>query len=696
MTTISHVSDTTVKPMTASAMISTMTQAIFNKGRMAPKQALMVASALIQLKGDLGVMDSEEWVEFMEDTMNDLSMTVDGAEVGPVGEVDGWVGSLVRANLVEKDDEGNLSAGSYLLQLEQPKEKAYPRPAAVGVAVRRKRLINAVPGMLEAVEILQDSQYNVDAPRVELAQAVYAKIGALPISSREKAVLAPEQFVIDGCLKLIKDGNVALVAEFFDCGRGRVYQGDGHGPNGQSSDMARSFMDLHGVDMGYDVEGAKALVLAEMEDMCKLHVTAIQGFVNKIAEMDTDTLAGKVVAILRNKRSPITKVWSFIKAAQILAKLNAGETPYIGMAFGLDAKCSGPQLAGLMTNDLHMAAACGFTSVDLNCPDAYEVALSNLDLSWEPLTRSGIKTPYMATFYGQSWQALTDISNFGGEKKSDLSMELLDVMIADIDLSKVEDSELAEQMLSKIWDQRAKELVLAIEKSYGKIKQLRDAIKAVHGTWVDGPEGEKVWVAHTNRATSHTMPDGVVVRMNYKLMVDIEGETQAYGSTAPDVSIVVDGEMMKFDKMVFKTNQVDLARYGRNGFVNLIQATDAQLARLIIRYLNSLGAQHVIAVHDCFRVNINDMLDGKLIEAIKHAYMTLFGTRYNETDVLSHGTDIMGMYFQGVNRARINPMSKISSQFATKSGVRSLSRRLDMPKLIDQLGEEGGTYFFAK
>ena len=190
----------------------------------------------------------------------------------------------------------------------------------------------------------------------------------------------------------------------------------------------------------------------------------------------------------------------------------------------------------------------------------------------------------------------------------------------------------------------------------------------------------------------HVMPDGVKVRMPYYTYVDITNTHMEYGMVAPTVEIIVRGEDMKFNMMTFKTNNVDLGRHGRAGFVNMIQATDAQLARYIICNLHDLGAKHVVSVHDCFRVNINDMIGGKLVEAIKMAYMELVGSVSNErTEQSPRGTDITGMYFQGVNKSK-EKKGYVHSQF--EDGERTLQDFMDIPQLVSELGTK--TYFFAK
>lgn len=676
-TNASTTSTTGNKAMNNTAKISAMSQVIFNKG-LQPIQAIVLSAALIEMKEKIG---HTNWERVMTRTMRNVPVAVSD-EVHTGVEIEGWLDVLVSSNLIARDDEGTLSEGPYLVALYEEKEKSYPRVATSGIEVRRRKLKNSCEGMVKTIEVLEDTKYVVDTVMLKLGMQVYAKLG--------KGKLTSEQYVIDGCYHLVNEGNLPVVSEFFDDNRGRVYQGDGHGPNGQASDMARAMMDLHGVSTSYDPELAAQFIMDEMADMCDLDEQGIMDEVGVIAALSFSGVSDYMVSHLRDNRSSIKKVWSFVKAAGLMIKLGRGETPVIGMAFGLDAKCSGPQLAALMTDDEALAQACGFT--DQQVDDAYERAMELLNSSWSTVKRNDIKKPYMATFYGQSWQALTLCDNYGRAKKSDMEMTVLDCMLNGAGVTRETNPDMVAEIVAKHWEERAKEFAQAIEDSFGKVSNLRKAVKDAHGQWELDMEGNPVWVPHTTKATTHVMPDGVKVRMPYFKSVDINGTVLDYGMVAPTVDLIVKGEDMKFNMMSFKTKEVDLGRHGRTGFVNMVQATDAQLARFIILNLDKLGAQHIVAVHDCFRVNINDMIEGTLVTAIKQAYMELFGTLSNErTEMSPRGTDITGMYFKGVNKSRPTP-GYIHSQY--EDGERTLHDFMDIPQLIEDLGDK--TYFFAK
>ena len=148
--------------------------------------------------------------------------------------------------------------------------------------------------------------------------------------------------------------------------------------------------------------------------------------------------------------------------------------------------------------------------------------------------------------------------------------------------------------------------------------------------------------------------------------------------------------------MVFTTKEYAYADYARTGFVNMIQASDALLARLIIVNAKKLGAQHIIAIHDCFRVNIHDM--AILEDAIKMSYHELFSSNTNTvTENLPLGMDILGMYFEGSKEATKEEYKGecgYHSQFF-KNGTRTL-RSVNGVRFNKLINELGTTYYFDK
>jgi hypothetical protein len=655
--------------LTNSAKASAITTVLFNKG-MTPKYAMVVAAALIENQINMAY-GMDRFMEEMELSIYNTNMTVAG-EMTSCWSIDGFIEMLISCDLVT--DEG--APGEYLIKLDEEKPKAKPLPAS---ATRIARSRPAVPGvkstklMDKAINALQETQYEVDTYILELATKVFP-------NPKD----CDESFVLDGCRVLVADGNVPVTAEFFGDRRGRLYQGDAHGPNGQSSDMSRALMNLSNVATDYDAFKALKVIEAELADMIKGNLADAEKLVKTYKSASAfiiDCLSGRITAI--------KKPWSFIKAMKIRALIKKGQKPYIGMAFGLDAKCSGPQLGALMTNDQGIAAACGMTNTVV--ADAYAIGSESVKAAgFGIISRDLIKKPYMGIFYGQGKQAFSFIENFNTTAENTSKKLLPYELLLVINSGPGADLE-----------ENGQEFHAAIERSFGNMLALRAAIRKAHYTYDDNMN----MVMLTNEATSHFMPDGLEVKMAYRHKVDIEGVEVAYDSLIKDVVVELGLTRIEFKEMKLQTKNTNLYDFARAGFVNLIQASDALLARLIVSNLEELQAQHIIAVHDCFRVNIHDMINGKLHAAIEMSYMDMFGNTKNEpTRLLPRGTDIMKMYFEGVNAAGADCAEPSQFMFSprTQEDVR-ITRYIgkdSLPSLIcnmeNALTGKGNSYYFAK
>lgn len=668
--------------------VSKLTATMYNNGQ-TPIDSLVIATAMLGSLDKLGMVSPEKWIKNVTKYIHRTGEQATKVSVNGIDysgfDIPNWFETVVHAELMTK--EGNI--GSKLVDMVLTTEKAIPAQARFGVTRRHPimpyhnkfKLASKVSSLMnKAVDVLQASEYVVDEYMLKLAIAV------------AEVKKTEEQYVIDGCLELVKYGNTPRVSEFKGDRRARLYQSDNHGPNGQSSDQARSLMDLHGVGTNYVAELAIIAIREEMMDMITgkdldAAIASLRGtssLVTWVVEQITLKEHDKANTLPEELVSEyiVSKPWSFVKANRILTSLERNEQPYIGMAFGLDAKCSGPQYGAIMTGDIPLAAACGFGLTRAE-RDAYEIAVSAcMGKNIKGLTRSLIKKAYMGIFYGQGALTFGDVANYGSKPKQH-DPRLLTV-IRGIDAEpKGFDTKLQAQ---------AKVFHAAIESSFGNMTALRKEIKAAHYHYEE-IGGQPVKVMDTTKPTMHRMPDNSFIAMDYKVKITIVGEKIEHDTEVPDVIIDISGVgTMKFEKLSFKTTEYNLEDYARSGFVNLIQGTDALVARHIIVAAGELGVQHMIAVHDCFRVNINDFLDGKLHEAIKVAYKRVF------VDMNGSG-DILKDYFQGVRDAGgVFPSSSIA--YMLNDGELKMADWLDVDVIIDSLankidGKEGA-YYFAK
>jgi len=617
-----------------SALVSTMASELFHHG-LNERVALFTAVAFV---------GSLDYAEDMDDFMEALVDGLEGTEIEIKGYTveDDLDTSLISQALVDAKYLTNEGIGPRMGELISLRTEAYLPPLASDGIDRRFGYTKVKHSKLfvEAIHALESTEYTVDNHMLSVALKVQAQLG----EDQDQ-----EGYVLRGCQRM--DSELAYVSEFKGDSRGRMYQASCHGPNGQASDRSRALMNLVGVPTDYDIEEVMAVIKDELHDMC----SGLRAAVEDLKEL------GEVKFVIKYLDSVVvTKPWSFIKAVRIMRELQAGNRPYIGMGVGLDAKCSGPQLGALLVGDQQIAAACGMTLEEVE--DAYQIAVQHLEkVGLCGFTRDGIKKSYMGIFYGQGYMAFTDREQLLSDGQHEVVSLLYGTGPAN--------------------DDTAKAFHKAITSSFGpKMVGVRQMFKS--------------YSSITKGRTKHTLPDGFEVAMNYKVKVNVLGEVMEYDTETPDVYLRNNAEFYKFINFQMKTLHVHEGDFARNGFVNMIQGVDGLLARLIVVYANRLGATHIICVHDCLRVNVTQM--GILKEAIKLAYLALFGSEYNEaTADLPMGTDILSLYFQGANKQLLEGEApKMISQFFS-SGKRRM-RKINGVKVVELIESLGESYYFAK
>lgn len=633
---------------------STLAAIVFKQPNVTVAEAVTIASCLAD-----SLVDMEYLVDIFVHNYTGTKVSSTVYEGGKKVDCDHVVSMTVEDALLLLveckllDDEGNV--GDALITILEQDDRLYI-PSLKGKMVKRHKNLG-LPSyqgsklLNEAVDVLESNEFTIDDNMYIISKKVQTVLGGIEND--------PEAHVLAGCEKMCS--SKVYTSEFKADMRARLYQAACSGPNGQASDRSRALMDLAGVTQDYNLEQVKQVVRAEIMDMVSVKREEVGKLMGK-------AIKDPVAFIVEQERLPkkdrsAPKMYSFVKAALIWKELAKGNKPYIGMAVGLDAKCSGPQLAALMVGDAKIAAACGMTLKQVR--DAYELAIDELrEAGFTNFTRAGIKKAYMGIFYGQGYAAFMDLAQL----KKDEQYEILDIMENAVEL-----------------EETAKLFHKAVSKSFGPaMNQVRKRFKNYDGQVVG--------------KTSHFMPDGFKVQMNYKVKRNIHDIDVGFDTVCPDVIVSTPSFTHKFIKLSLNTNQINTSDFVRNGFVNMIQGTDAMLARLIIVHLGRLGAQHVIAVHDCFRVNVTEM--HLLEQAIINAYQDLFGSELNnKTQDLPMGTDILGMYFEGMDKSLIEGgCGEQGSQFikTLKGQEVRKARKLNGEKLsyiIDQLGT---SYYFAK
>ena len=635
--------------------------------------------------------EAEEFAFTLEDAL--LTHKIDGQLV----ESFDIMAYLIDNDFLEAIDGEYMTFGNRVVSLvNAEKTTMSPVPSTIGIN-DDNRLANygninnkhLSPLVREAVAILEGTESTKSVVMERIAHQVLmnictsndykaAKTGACAPADKGVELALTQQYVFTGVKALAAD--VAYVTEFKADKRFRLYQAACHGFNGQSSDFARCFQDLTGGE-SYDSELTVTLLRNEIADMTSLDGVDLD---DAIVEAHADPVAF-ILANLRNDSTPIKKIWNFAKFAMLIVDIEAGLKPYVGVAVGLDATCSGPQIAALLAGSHDLAAATCFSTTIAD--DAYALAIKAVtDKGLPKLSRNAMKKPYMAIFYGASAGAMLE--------ENTINSEAFDTLYSGVDKSLFPKGKAQASN-----EAMAKEFHDAVTSSFGReVAAFRAKLKAYGTTFADG-----VATVRVDKAVAYTMPDGATVEMNYLNRTDINGDIVISKEDVARFEFTSPLHHLHNESATFSTNEIDGGSHVRTSFVNMIQATDALVARLIIKHLSDLGVKNIVSVHDCFRVGVNDTTH--LVTAIKRAYKELFATTHNEpTANLVGDLDIFSSLLGGVKAAskpEFAPLVDTTSITFTASNARRLRtvRGTQVTCLINKLSADkvnGNAYFFAK
>ena len=333
-----------------------------------------------------------------------------------------------------------------------------------------------------------------------------------------------------------------------------------------------------------------------------------------------------------------------------------------------------------------VAAACGFQlKTEDKQDDAYQLAQYELRArGFEDFSRADIKQAYMPVFYGQAAPAFEKLEAFGDVDNDEARAKTEDLF------RKVHGSLEPDEEKAKLFHG-------AMEAAFGsRTKSLRAEMAKMAGDW---DREEEIMEKHV----VYRQVDGQMVGMSYMKTLNIYGmPADAHDSVIPDVLCKTNGFTFKGKKMTFATNEINHGNHARNHFVNFIQGTDALMARLIGGHAADRNMP-LIAVLDCFRTDINHMLNGNLVDCIRDAYMELFGSEINiKSEHLPLGQDMLEQFSLGVQKARKPEYANMSimKQFRTARQVR-MSRKVNgktYKQIISEFsgGSVGSSYFFDK
>ena len=241
------------------SLVGALTKSLVRSGLASEKQALGTAVVFAENYTRL-VTDPEEFGYHFGPMLDDAIVAGEKMETYPVIEV---LNTLDYIDVVD----GLVQVGSRTLAVvEHHSHSLKPVLAEVGITPETREVgYGATKGSelsREAIHTLEESEMMRSEVMLDVLDQLFRTVRNDPT---RKAQLMTELHVLKGTREM-KPG-VAYVCEHKTDGRGRMYQVPAHGPNGQSSDLARSLYDFHGVPTDYDVNETLVVLREELADM---------------------------------------------------------------------------------------------------------------------------------------------------------------------------------------------------------------------------------------------------------------------------------------------------------------------------------------------------------------------------------------------------------------------------------------------
>lgn len=463
---------------------------------------------------------------------------------------------------------------------------------------------------------------------------------------------------------------------------GRIYQVLWHGLQPNESDLMRSICEYADIDMGYDPQVALELYLAKIKDLCP----------DVTDEMLLEAASDPVNWIIKTlEDGSVAKPFWFRAYAKGFVDLykhihEGGDKPFLGLPVGIDATCSGLQLAGCILGDEKILQRCGFSYEDLQ--DSYDEACRVCETKGIfGFTRALMKGPFIAILYSQGKSAYkVELKDAEKCKEAYMNPEIWNLIHNEGEMDEF----------------RAELFHDSVVKSFGKkVDNLRVAMSNTFGSYWDEelesfqPKNEvPIWFK---------MQDGLEVRKKHMRYVNILGEENGGLDFTLDCGLDF---TYSWKKATYATKEYNLSKYGANGFVTLIHALDALVCRAVICKLADKGVHNVLTNHDCFSVDINNY--HHLEDAIKEVYIDLFSGHQDPMGNPDYpaGLDVIKNYFDAAVEAMLPEFKKKYEDghgkaqfFKNKQGVwirRAFqTNKIAFKELVEGLAPmDGGTTYF--
>lgn len=453
------------------------------------------------------------------------------------------------------------------------------------------------PLMWNAVRRLQDEAFFID----EVIFDIYNAYSQMPAKFKE------EEYVIQNSIKLIEEFGLyaPLYSEWGGDARARLYMLACASANPQTSDLARSLYS-HTVPNFVDIHSdAYNMFLEEMAECAGPKGWMKEERIRRIAANPAEFLVA-VYSDMPAHQKP-AKPFTFIRLCKDWVKFQDNGKCDSRVAFGLDAKNSGTQYLAILAGDANISAATGVTICDpmQRVKDPYvqsldflkrRVSESNMKMDLAKLTRSLVKTPYMAIQYRGTVNALLNSSDW------------VEAMVGT-------------GLFNGVTSEKAKDM-LAMQFSATMVDSIYDALGDNIMRFIEDLEGAVRYILETNNIThfDYAMTDGFVVsKPCYEKWTVAAPEAVRINKNG---GRAIFGDMKK-DKAWQVTNPNPSGEeFIRTFMVNYIQGMDALVARTWVEESKSVKMRGVSTVHDCFRCCLADAPMMK--PTIANTYKSLF------------------------------------------------------------------------
>lgn len=538
------------------------------------------------------------------------------------------IGLAKRLGFISMNEDKSFTMSERWVELVTTVETARPFTDKVDSENRRKPFIKGgkvKPSKLlkEAIEFLQDTDYHVDGPMVDVVSR------SIDIIQRSGSVLPAqiqqELHVWNGAKGVALEDK--LYSDYFADTRARLYHVACAGPNPQSSDFARSLYS-HNVEntvKKHNEDGSETesyrMFMSELLD-----VASGKWVETKCLTRVATNPSGALVHMLQSGDSP-SKPFTYIRLALDWFKFETTGECDSRIGFGPDAKCSGTQYLAFISGSMKLAKATGLVNSPTKEADPYQLALvhlmellekSDINISQEILDehlnkktgRNFIKTPYMAIQYCGTKAALLESSEFTDYAKHKLQIteERLD--------------NFAGICVDSIYKALGNKINMFISKTIEAVAKRCDELDKEFITYTH-TDGFKVFKPDF---PSRAICDNFSIRVNSQTRV-IFGQQK--------------------DNKPWKIREAKPTRkeFARKFVVNYIQGIDALVARTVAVKAKKAGLRGYTSIHDCFRCCLADA--PKLMSVIREAYIEIF-VENNQFEHLSKQIGGIDMYHTNI------------------------------------------------